>query len=114
MKKPDPIEEAHFRIDEHERKLSEIGKIAEGIPALIHGGVATLQAGMDAAMDSKLAKLIAAQAQDVETDRAVVERLDRLIEKISALIEVMRAPTTRAATINLPSGPVTMTVREAR
>jgi hypothetical protein len=115
--KVDPVEQAHFRIDEHERKLREVEKIGAGIPDMVNGGVAALHAGMKA----EVAQILANQAKDIQTDTAVVERLDRLCEcierqceKLDALIAVLGAPCTRESTINLPSGPVHMTVRERK
>jgi hypothetical protein len=109
-KKADPLEEVHFRVDEHERRFAELGRIADSIPALVHGGISALQA----ALDAKLEKLIAAQAQDVESDRAVVQKIEELCADIKSLVRVLSSPTTRTAVLTLPSGPATMTVRETR
>ena len=80
-KKRDPVEEAHFRIDEHERKFTELGKAADAVPAMVHGGVAALEASMQAKLD----KIIAAQAEDIETDRAVVKAIGELVEQLKRL-----------------------------
>ena len=122
--KPDPIEEVHFRVDEHERALQEIRKIGDSIPALVDGGVAALHASMKA----ELAQILAGQAKDAEADRAVAEsnrelsesnkalasEIKELCADIKTLVRALCTPTTRIATLTLPSGPATMTVREAR
>jgi len=115
--KLDPLEEAHFRLDEHERALHDIRKVGDSIPSLVDGGVAALHASMKA----ELAELRAGQAADVESDRAVAEsnkalalEIKELCADIKALVKALCTPTTRTATMTLPSGPATMTVRETR
>jgi|SRR5271170_1314640 len=102
-KKPDPLEEAHFRIDEHERRLADLDKAREEMPAHVQGGIAALHA----AFKAEIGQLVIEQRKDVESDHAVVAKLDELIATLNK-------PVTRTCTINLPSGPVTMTVREER
>lgn len=103
--KVDPVEEAHFRLDEHERKLDAIGKALtpETVAALVHGAVAAVEVSMKARFD----ELLEALHEDSKSDREVVGALRELIE-------TLRMPTTRTAHLDLPSGPATMTVRESR
>jgi hypothetical protein len=111
------IEQAHYRADDHERRIGELKGMADKLPAMVHGAVEALHAGMKAEMAhrdedfkallSELREFIAVQKADAMKDAQVVERLDRLIE-------VLGAPSVRESTINLPSGPVTMTVRERK
>jgi hypothetical protein len=110
--KKDPIEDAHFRIDEHERKLESIGKALtpETVAALVQGAVAALQATTDA----KLERILTAQTDDAAADKEVAAKISALIGKIDELIATLRSPITRTATISLPSGPANMTVRESR
>lgn len=108
--KQDPSEEIHFRLDELVRKVGEHDRIADSIPALVTGGVSVLQT----AMDAKLDKLIAAQAEDAETDKALVKEIRELCADIKTLVQALCTPTTRTATLELPSGPARMTVRETR
>jgi uncharacterized protein (DUF342 family) len=110
-------EEAHFRIDEHEREIQGIKRAHGEIPAMVRGGVEALHASFE----SQIGKLIASQKEDVDTDREVVEKLEDLTERIAelcadikALVKVLQAPTTRTATLQLPSGPASMTVKESR
>lgn len=115
--KKDPIEEVHFRVDELVRELADLGKIADSVPALVNGGVAVLQASLDAKIDKLLASQVADDESDkavVESNRAVVESNRMLSEKIDKLVTTLLTPTTRTATLTLPSGPATMTVREGR
>ena len=115
MDKIDPIEDVHFRVDEHERALQEIRKIGDSIPALVEGGVSALHAHMKTQLD----ELRAGQAEDIESDRALAEsnkvlasKIDELCADLKSLVRALCAPTTRTATLTLPSGPATMTVRE--
>jgi hypothetical protein len=122
--KPDPIEEVHFRVDEHERALQEIRKIGDSIPALVDGGVAALHASMKA----ELAQILAGQAADVasdkevaqsnrevaETNKALAKQMQDLCARIDTLVRALCTPTKRTAVLELPSGPATMTVRESR
>jgi hypothetical protein len=112
--KRDPVEDAHFRIDEHERKFAGLQDMASKIPGMVEGGVGVMRASLKSEFMEALAK-------DVETDTRVIERLDKLIETNEKLAVELRAVAmalgrecTRESVINLPSGPVTMTVRERK
>jgi hypothetical protein len=97
-------EQVHFRIDDLCRDLVTVkrlltpehlvgavrGVIAEYVSNLPRDGNLTLIARID--------NLIAKQ--------------DDLIAKQTELIAVLRSPVTRTCTVDLPSGPVTMNVRE--
>lgn len=114
MEKPkkDPVLDAQFRMDEHERRIDAIGKALtpETVAALVQGAVAALQA----TTDGKLQQILSAQKEDVAADKEVAASIHQLIGKIDELISTLRAPVTRTATIALPSGPATMQVKETR
>lgn len=82
MAKLDPVEQAHFRIDEHERRIGVHDKMAESIPHLVEGGVAALRASMKGEFLEMLQK-------DIEADTKVAERMEKLIEAIHALVEAL-------------------------
>jgi hypothetical protein len=104
-KKLDPIEDVHFRIDEAERKIAEISTATNPkmLENMLRGFLAALQA------EGKAEK---------EADRAEREALRRdnesLRGEIRELRELLMKPTTRIGTVELPSGPVTMTITEKR
>lgn len=121
VRKPPVDEEAHFRIDEHERRLEDISKVGDSIPDLVNGGVAALAAALKTEFLREIQEIKDLREQDIETDKAVVEsnkaivtKLDSLCGKIDRLCDALLAPTTRTATLDLPSGAATMTVRESR
>jgi hypothetical protein len=139
-KKPDPVEEAHFRIDEHERALSDIKRALtpDNVAAVAHGAVAMLthelEKRLKEQMEAQFSQLIKAVRADVETDRMVSEGLKELVAQlkeqavqetdteedkallteIRELIRTLRTPITRTATVELPNGHATMTVRERK
>jgi hypothetical protein len=88
------VEQAHFRIDALARENAELKRqvSVEHITGVAHGAAADyadrLQVG----------------------NSAVVAKIELLIEAIHLLL----GPTVRTSTINLPSGPVTMTTDERR
>lgn len=71
------------KMAEHEKKLEAITKAfsPEVVTALVHGAVTAL----GAAMDAKLEKLLAAQREDIETDRAMVQELRELVAVLKTL-----------------------------
>lgn len=101
----DASEDLHFRLDEHERVLDQIGQAIkpECIAAVVQGAVAALHASMQAQTE----KLLSAVREDVQTDKDVVAA-------VCELIETMKRPVRRTTTLNLPSGPVTVTTEESR
>ena len=103
--KIDPLEDAQFRMDDHERKLGEIERALspEVIAALVHGAVAACSAQSE----QQLAKILSNQAKDIDTDERVVAKLEELIALLSR-------PETSTCRLELPSGPVTMTVTKRR
>jgi hypothetical protein len=114
-KKRDPAEEAHWRLDEHERKLEEVKP--EKLAAMLQGAVEALHARHQ--VDTE--RLISSVKEDVESDRAVVKKLDALTVQLAelcrdlkALVAALSRPTVRSATVDLPSGRATMTVHEKR
>ncbi|HUP06808.1 MAG TPA: hypothetical protein VMU47_06645 [Caldimonas sp.] len=99
-------EEAHFRLDEHERKLEAVKP--ETLAAMLQGAVEALHARHQVDLE----RLIAAQREDIDTDRKVIEKLEALADRITELVEALSRPKTRTATVQLPSGPATINVRE--
>lgn len=98
-------ENLHFRLDEHERVLDQIGQAIkpECIAALVQGAVAALHSSMQAETE----KLLKAVREDVQTDKDVVAA-------VKELVECLRRPVTRVTTLDLPSGPVTIRTTESR
>ena len=98
----DALEEVHFRLDELHRMFASqptadhIAGIASGVCA------AALER-----IQMQLMQMQAATDEDVKTDREI-------IQSVRELIEQMKKPVTRTTTVNLPSGPVTMTTTEKR
>jgi hypothetical protein len=125
--KPKSDEETHFRVDEHERLLSKFEEIF-GIPerARPSGGVSERIADHDQRIrvieqmfsPENLALLmpaiLKAMGEDAAADKGVSEKLDALISRFDTLVSVLLTPTTRVATLDLPSGPAVMTVRETK
>lgn len=87
--KPDPTEEVHFRVDEVVRDMAALREEFARMATLINQALVA-QKGPGA---SELAEI-----------RAILD----------TLAKTQGAAVTRTGTINLPSGPVTMTVRETK
>lgn len=87
--KADPIEEVHFRVDELVRDMAALREAFAQVSALINQALVA-QKGPGA---SELAEI-------------------RVI--LDTIAKTQGAAVTRTGTINLPSGPVTMTVREEK
>ena len=102
-------EEAHWRIDEIERRLTEVPS-TEGIAGIAGGAVSV----MLSEIRRELAEIKSKQTADVDLDRQVVESNRLTQECIRELIEQLKKPTSREITAQLPSGPVTMRVQETR
>ena|SRR5882762_9256360 len=96
--KADPVEEAHFRIDEILRELIEFRRWAspDHLAGIAHGAVMEVH--------NRFPKDAASLVAALHESTAALNRL----------IEILSTPTVREATINLPSGPATMTVSESR
>jgi hypothetical protein len=77
-------EEAHWRLDEHQRQIDELKKhiSPEHIAGLAHGAVAALHVSMQAETE----KLLKAVREDVDTDRSVVAAIGELVAVIKQLI----------------------------
>jgi hypothetical protein len=101
-KPKDPLEDVHFRLDELHRMLA-------AQPSTDH--IAGIAAGVTAAalerIEAQLVAMKTATDEDVRTDREI-------IQSVRDLIEQLKKPVTRTTTVNLPSGPVTMTTTEKR
>ena len=107
--KPPLDEEAHFRIDEIERKLAAVPSV-EHIAGIAGGAVSVMLEQIRA----KLIEMESTSAADVKADREIIETNRDLHGKIGELIETLRRPTKRTVEIMLPSGPATMTIHETR
>jgi hypothetical protein len=85
--------EAHFRLDEHERQLHEIGKnlTPEAVAGVVHGAVAALHVTMQAETE----KLLKAVREDVETDKSVVAAIGELCTDLKALVAALHELATR-------------------
>lgn len=133
-KKPNPIEEAHFRVDEHERRLTQFESVI-GVPVVKHERPAAADPVEDvhlrvdeqerriAAIEQMFSPenlallvpmILKAMGEEAKADQAVSQKLETLIGKFETLVSVLLTPTTRTATLELPSGPAMMTVRETR
>ncbi len=76
------IEDAHFRIDEHERRLAALEEGQN--PAHVSGLVTGAMHALHGSMERELQKVLANQAADVEADRAVAKALLALVEELRA------------------------------
>lgn len=133
-KKTNPIEEAHFRVDEHERRLTQFESVI-GVPAVKHERPAAADPIEDvhlrvdeqerriAAIEQMFSPenlalvvpmILKAMGEEAKADQAVAAKLEALIGKFETLVSVLLTPTTRTATLELPSGPALMTVKETR
>jgi hypothetical protein len=109
-------EEAHFRIDELERKLTTM-PTTEGIAGVAAGAAAVTLAQIKAELETIKTR----QEADIALDREVIQsNLDvqrsnvELCAALKELCEHLCKPTTREISAQLPSGRVTMTVNETR
>lgn len=109
-------EEAHFRIDELERRLAEL-PTTEHISGVAAGAAAVTLAQIKAELETIKTR----QKEDIDLDRELIEsnlqaqRSNQdLCAALKELCEHLRKPTTREISAQLPSGRVTMTVNETR
>lgn len=91
----DPAKDAqdlHFRLDEHERQLHEMGKTLtpEAVAGVVHGAVAALHVSMQAQTE----KLLTAVREDVQTDKSVVAAIATLVTEMRELTAALRALAT--------------------
>lgn len=133
-KKIDPTEEAHFRVDDHERRLNHFEAVI-GVPVEkrernpsqdpvedVHLRVDEQERRikvleqMFAPENLALAvpMILKAMGEESKADERLSEQLAALTCKFETLVNVLLTPTTRTATLELPSGPALMTVRETR
>jgi hypothetical protein len=102
------MEDLHFRLDEHERQLAGLPS-TEAIAGIAGGAVSV----MLSEIKRDIAEIKVRQTEDLELDRKVAESNTALAEAMLKLCEQLAKPTTREITAQLPSGPVTMTVKES-
>jgi hypothetical protein len=102
-------EEAHFRIDEIERKIASVPS-TEHIAGIAGGAVSV----MLSEIKRELAEIKTRQAEDIALDREVIQSNLDLRAAMKELCENLCKPTTREISAQLPSGRVTMTVNETR
>jgi hypothetical protein len=88
-------EELHARLDDHERRAGRLeGQLTdETLGGRIHGQVM-------------------AAVEKTPREGALLVALHSLTAQLVALVEELRMPRERTATLNLPTGPATMTVHE--
>jgi hypothetical protein len=77
-------EEAHFRLDEHQRQLDELK--AHTSPEHVAGMVQGATAALHTSMQAETEKLLKAVREDVDTDKAVVKAIGELVAVIRELI----------------------------
>jgi hypothetical protein len=101
----DAVEDLHFRQDEIERALAALALSSkpETIVSVVQGAVCAMQA--------QLQNDIVSNGQKLES---VAAKLDLLADKLDALVSMLAKPVKRVCTVEMPSGPVTMTVTETR
>jgi len=112
----DPVEDLHFRQDETERAIAALAMSSkpETIVSVVQGAVCAMQAQLQNDIVSNGQKLLDAFARDAATDESVAAKLDLVAEKLDALVSMLAKPVKRVCTVEMPSGPVTMTVTETR
>ena len=86
-----PWLEAHFRIDEQERRLAAMPDSAAQLGQLLNAFEKVLQLHVE-----------------------LLQSTQALMKSNQTVIDAIKAPATRTSTVNLPSGPVTMTTHETR
>ena len=106
-------EEAHFRIDEMERKFASIPPM-ESIQAAFTGMLAMALEEMRRVVEKRNVPESSAVIEDVQADKALTDAVREQTQAVRELIECMSKPTMREVTAHLPSGPVTMRVNETR
>jgi uncharacterized protein (AIM24 family) len=112
----DAVEDLHFRQDEIERALAALALSSkpETIVSVVQGAVCAMQAQLQNDIVSNGQKLLDAFARDATTDESVAAKLDVVADKLDALVSMLAKPVKRVCTVEMPSGPVTMTVTETR
>jgi hypothetical protein len=91
-------EEAHFRIDEMERKFASIPPMES----------------IQAAFTGMLAMALEEMKRVVEKGQPKDQDLSEVTARLDKLCALMCEPKSRTVTANLPSGPVSMTIDEIR
>ena len=128
------LEEAHFRIDELVRKLEKLEAMlptADTVVTIATGAVAALGETVQRRIDDhtrsmekeregdrELAQAVRDLIRVISEQRTAAEADTRadmeLSERVRGLTEMMERPSKRTATVNLPSGAVSVTVEERR
>lgn len=99
-------EEAHFRIDELERKIASM-PTTESISGIAAGAAAVTMSQIKA----DIAAIRTSQDDNASQLREVIQSM---VTSVNLLCEQLAKPTTREISAQLPSGPVTMRVSERR
>jgi len=102
MAKPPVDEDAHFRIDELERKMAAVPN-SDHIAGVVSGAVN--------AKIEEMRKDIAEFKAGVE---GRVQSANELTLALKELVETLKTPVERTSTVHLPSGPVSLTTHEHR
>jgi hypothetical protein len=79
-RRPGSAEDAHFRIDEHERRLAQLEQGQN--PAHVAGVLQGAMHGINASVQAQLDKVLANQVKDSDSDRAVVDAIHELIQEL--------------------------------
>lgn len=99
-------EEAHFRIDELERKIAGM-PTTESISGIAAGAAAVTMSQIKA----DIAAIRTSQDDNASQLREVIQSM---VTSVNLLCEQLAKPTVREISAQLPSGPVRMTVSETR
>jgi hypothetical protein len=99
-------EEAHFRIDEMERKFATIPPM-DSIQAAFTGMLAMALEEMRRVVEKGTATQPTAAVADIQADK-------ELTVAVRELIACLKGPNSRTVIAQLPSGPVSMTINETR
>lgn len=106
------LDDAHMRIDEIDRVLMAVRDAIK--PEVLAALLAAAMGTVDIQRRCDKEEILAAITRDLAADAKVAESNAELITWVRELVKVMCMPVTRTSRINLPTGPVELTVRETR
>jgi hypothetical protein len=111
-KKVDMAEEAHWRLDEHDKRISDVdakldnlGKAADGLPLAL---VALMKAEVEKMIDAKLKEF---ESRDKTEDRKMIRDM---FGELFKQYEDQEIEVTKHGTVETPEGVHKMTVTETR